>query len=90
MTKNDNELCTGNLAGEFHASQNVVINEIAGDASTEDVADTLIEDQLRRRPGINTTQNDRKRPLPVTCFRNLLHKVTLCFHVFAEASIALL
>ena len=40
MTDNDNELCSGNLARELEAAQDVCVDHVARDPCTEDVAQT--------------------------------------------------
>jgi hypothetical protein len=51
------------LAGELHAAEDVVVEDIAGDAGVEDVAQALIEHQLGGTARIKTAQHDRKRVL---------------------------
>jgi hypothetical protein len=71
MTQYQNELCAGNLGGEFHAAQNVSILEVTGDARYEDVANPEVEYVLDGDPGINTRQDDRLGKLSSCCLPDL-------------------
>jgi hypothetical protein len=44
MTQNNDSLGTSQLRGKFEASDDIGVDEIAGDAGDEDVAYLLIED----------------------------------------------
>ena len=46
--------------GIFNAPQAMVVDQVAGRADHEQVADVLVEDQFRRGPRVGTTDDDRK------------------------------
>ena len=46
VTNDSDEFCAGNLAGEFHASDNFIIQNISGDAGVEDTTKALVENDL--------------------------------------------
>src|SRR5262249_8569061 len=48
MTQDEDEFCARDLAGEFHASADIVIKHVGGDAGVEDVADALVEEEFNR------------------------------------------
>ena len=46
MADDDNCLCSGFCGGKFETTQQVIIEDIARDASTEDVANALVKDEF--------------------------------------------
>ena len=57
VTEDHNELRTGELGREFQAAKDVRLDEIPGDARREDIADALVEDELRRYSRIDASYN---------------------------------
>jgi voltage-gated sodium channel len=49
---------SGHGGGELQAAEDVRVPEVAGDASPEDVADALVEDEFRRHPGVDASGNE--------------------------------
>ena len=64
MTEHDNQPHAIALRGEFDAADLGRGNDIAGDTDHEQIAQTLVEDDLRRHPRIRAAENDRERFLP--------------------------
>jgi hypothetical protein len=88
MTQHNNNLGSGYLAGKFHGSKNIVIQYIARYPDTENVAQALVKYQFGACPGINTTEDDSERVLPVSRVVHLLKQVTIHFEVVYKAHIA--
>src|SRR5262245_36397747 len=63
MTQHDNKPRPESLSGELDASHLRGRDDVAGYADNKQVSQTLIEDDLRRNPGIGTTEDDGKRLL---------------------------
>ena len=64
LAQNDDGFRTGHFRCELEAPDDISVNEIPGDAGGEDVADLLIEDQLRRHPTVDAPNNRREWRLP--------------------------
>ena len=64
MPKHDDDFRLRNAAGKLHASQYVVIQDVASDADTENIPQSLVEDQLGRCAGVYTAEYGCKRQLP--------------------------
>jgi hypothetical protein len=72
------------------AADDVGVDEVAGDAGGENVADRLIEHQLRRHPAVDTADNGGKRSLTRGGCADLSHQVAIDALAGNEAFIALL
>jgi hypothetical protein len=90
VTQYDDELCTRNMTREFHAAQDVVIDEVSGDSSAKDISDPLVEDQLGRDPGVDAAEYDRKGPLATGGFIDLRKQVSIGFRVGPKPRISFL
>jgi len=58
------EFRPGGTAGKFQAAEDVITQDVAGDARAENVPDALVENQLGRLARIDTAQDDREGKLP--------------------------
>ncbi len=59
------QLRPGHGAAVLHAGQHLPARDVAGDADAEDVAHAQVEDQLGRRAGVDATEDDGQRVLPL-------------------------
>ena len=57
VANDDDEFGPGDLAGEFHAAEDVIVEDIAGDAGAKDIAHALIKDNLAGLTGIEAAQD---------------------------------
>ena len=60
MAHHQNEFCLQVLHRIFDAAQNVVCGNVAGYPDHEQIAQALIEDELRGDPGIGATEDNRE------------------------------
>jgi len=58
VSEDEHELCAGGRAGEFHTAEHVVVDDVAGDAADESVANAGIEDNFGGNAGIEAAEND--------------------------------
>ena len=65
VSQNHNQFGACQFASKLHRPDDVVVQNIPGDANAEDIAQPLIEDQLGRRTRVDATQDDGKGILPV-------------------------
>ena len=63
MTQDQDHFRARSRAAKLHAAEHVVIHDIAGDSSDERVADSSIENDLRRHSRIQASQDHRRRVL---------------------------
>ncbi len=63
VTEDHDQLGSSRLGGKFHRAEDVFVFDIARDASDEDIADVLIENQLHGHAGIETRKDDGLREL---------------------------
>jgi hypothetical protein len=80
---------TYDFGGEFHTTQNVRVQDIAGDADTEEITQPLVKNQLGRRAAVDTAQYGSKRKLAGRSFVDLLKQIAVCFQVVLKSLIAL-
>ena len=90
MPEDNDELHSDDLRCVFHAAEFVVVNDVARDADPEDVADSLIEDDLDRIARIHAREDRRKRMLTARSRGYLGHPVASPHVLLDEASVALL
>ncbi|MPM67429.1 hypothetical protein SDC9_114351 [bioreactor metagenome] len=89
MPHNHDQFGTGDSGRVFKAAKDVVIDEIARHARHEEVADTPIEYDFRRNPGIKATHNGSEGKLAPGCLLYLGEKVPL-FGLSAEKALVTL
>src|SRR4051812_43686214 len=63
MAQNNDQLCPGELRSELGAADDVIVDDVASNASAKDIANALVKDQLRRHAGIDAADDKRKRKL---------------------------
>ena len=80
--------CADELGREFEAADDVDIHEISGHAGHENVADALIEHELRRHAAIDAADDRRERRLTVGGGFHLLHQVAVDALAGDEAFVA--
>jgi hypothetical protein len=78
-----NELGTGQFGSELETADEVRIYEVARDPGAEYVTNPLIENELRRHPGIDAPEDTGERILPRCCGPDLSHEVPL-EHIAAD------
>jgi hypothetical protein len=61
----DDDFGTGDLAGVFHAGEDLVGSDIACDADAEDVAEADVEDEFGGGAGVDAAEDDGERVLGV-------------------------
>src|SRR5258707_734929 len=84
------ELRAGYLAGELHATEDVVVGDVTGHAGVKHVADAEVHDRLGGRAGVDAAQEYRGRILSLRA-RFLLSQVVLrCLLSHSEPLITLL
>ena len=59
----DDDLGTGDLAGVFHAAEDLFRGHIACDADAEDIAQAEVEDEFGGGSGVNAAEHDGERVL---------------------------
>src|SRR5690606_10204584 len=74
----------------LHAPENFVGQHVASDTNAENVAESLVENQLRRSARIDAAQYRCERPLPVTRLVDLLEQISVGLKVVDEAVVAFL
>jgi hypothetical protein len=84
------ELRAGDVAGELEAAHDVGVHDVAGDPHREDVAEALVEDELRRRAAVDAAHDGGKGPLAVACLVGLLQQVAVDPQVVDETCVAFL
>ncbi|HXA91775.1 MAG TPA: hypothetical protein VNU73_00910, partial [Steroidobacteraceae bacterium] len=77
MTQDDDGFRPRQLRGEFEAADDIDVDEVTCDAGDEDIADMLIEDQLRRNSAVDAPDDRRKRCLPRRGRSNLCHEIAV-------------
>src|SRR5690606_31769079 len=65
-----------------------VVEDVPGDADREDVAEALVEDQLRGGARVDAAQHDRQRVLALAGLVDLLEQVAIRLEVVHEALVA--
>ena len=58
MAEDQDKFGAFGFTGKFHATEDVVINDIACHASIKEVSDTKVHDYLGCHPGINAAQHN--------------------------------
>src|SRR5882724_7619549 len=76
VAHHQHDLRAGYLAGELHATEDVVVGDVAGHAGVEHVADAEVHDRLGGRAGVDAAQDHRGRILSLRA-RSLLSQVVL-------------
>src|SRR5438445_12690410 len=90
VAHDQHDLRAGYLAGELHATEDVIVGDVAGHAGVEHVADAEVHDRLGGGAGVDAAQEHRGRILSLRA-RFLLSQVVLrCLLPHSEALIALL
>lgn len=89
MTHHEDELRAGDAAREFHASDNIIADNVAGDADAEYIADALIENEFRGYSGIDAAENGREGELAFGGILHLAEEVPLYRTAGKEAPISL-
>src|SRR5690606_30878951 len=90
VAEHDEQAGAGELAGELHAAQHRLAEDVSSDAHAEDVPEPLVEDELGRRARVDAAQDRGKGPLPVTRLVDLLEEVAVGLEVPYEPVVALL
>ena len=70
-------LAPASLGRELQAADDVGVDEIAGDPGREHAAEPLVEDQLRRHPGIDAADDGGDRRLPGGCRLDLRQEIAI-------------
>ena len=65
VTDNEHELGADGSASGLQTAQPVVVDEVSGDTDAEAAINTLIEDQLVGRPGVDVAHDSGEDKLPV-------------------------
>ena len=58
VSEDEHEFSAGGSTGKFHATEHVVVNNVAGDAADEGVANTGIEDDFGGNAGIDAAEDN--------------------------------
>jgi hypothetical protein len=83
-------LAPASFCREFEASDDIGVDEVPGDAGDEDVADSLVEDQLGRHPAVDAPDERRERRLPGRGRSNLGKEIAVNTAPADEAGVAVL
>src|SRR5215472_7445618 len=90
MPEDDDELHSDDLRCVFHAAEFVLVDDVACDADAEDVADSLIEDDLDRIARVHAREDRRERILTARSRGYLGQPVATPHVLLDEASVTLL
>jgi hypothetical protein len=88
VAEHHDRLGAGEPGREFEAADDVGVDEIAGDPRDENVADALIEHQLRRHAAVDAADHRGERRLAVGGGSDLLHEVAVDALAGGEALVA--
>ena len=83
VAQDDDQLRSGQPGREFSTANNIVLGNITGNAGAEDVANALVEYQLRWHAGIDAAQHYCKGKLPA-CGRPDLAEEVAVAHVLRQ------
>jgi len=72
MAQNDDELSAQVIDRILDAGKGVIVENIARDANNKLIAQTLVEEHLRRSAGVGAAEDNRERPLALCQFRPTL------------------
>src|SRR5271169_1126896 len=84
--KHDFRAC--HLASEFHAAQYVLVSNVACHTTTEDIADTKVENQLGGRARVNAAEDNRGRILSLRSRLSFAHEIAMLRFARPEAFVA--
>ena len=90
MSEDDNQLRSDDFRCILHAAEHVVVDNVARDADPEDVANSLIEDDLDRSARVHAREDHRKRILTARSRRHLGQPVATSHVLLDEACVAFL
>ena len=78
------------FARELHATEDILIDDITGNTHTENIAQSLIEDQLCWGARVDTTQNNREWILSAWSFVDLLQEIAVDFEIVDKSLVSFL
>src|ERR1700694_4335565 len=87
---NQYNFSAGRRIRELQASNEILISDIARDTRVKSISNSRIKDDLGRSPGVNATQDHRRRILPAGS-SSFLRQIVVRLHLpQTETSISLL
>ena len=78
MAEDDGDLGSGNLAGEFHAAEDIGVGKITGNSGNEEVANATIKNIFHWHAGVDAREHYCFGELAFNGRPDLLGMVTLC------------